>query len=47
MKTTFARALYEGREDEVAQDYPMKRLGLPTDTAKAAAGNTISLFEPL
>lgn len=37
VKTTFARALYEGREQEVAQDYPMRRLGLPTDTAKAAA----------
>ena len=37
VKTFFARALYEGREDEVAQDYPMKRLGVPTDTAKAGA----------
>lgn len=37
VKTTFARALYEGREDEVAQAYPMKRLGVPQDTAKAAA----------
>lgn len=37
VKTTFARALYEGREEEVAQDYPLKRLGVPTDTAKAAA----------
>ena len=37
VKTTFARALYEGREDEVADAYPMKRLGVPEDTAKAAA----------
>ncbi len=37
VKTRFAKALYEGREDEVAQAYPLKRLGLPEDTAKAAA----------
>lgn len=37
VKTKFAAALYEGREAEVAQAYPMKRLGLPEDTAKAAA----------
>jgi NAD(P)-dependent dehydrogenase (short-subunit alcohol dehydrogenase family) len=37
VKTTFAKALYEGREDEVAQAYPLKRLGVPEDTAKAAA----------
>ena len=37
VKTKFASALYEGREDEVAQAYPMKRLGVPEDTAKAAA----------
>jgi NAD(P)-dependent dehydrogenase (short-subunit alcohol dehydrogenase family) len=37
VKTKFATALYEGREDEVAQAYPMKRLGVPEDTAKAAA----------
>jgi NAD(P)-dependent dehydrogenase (short-subunit alcohol dehydrogenase family) len=37
VKTTFAKALYEGREDEVAQAYPLKRLGVPQDTAKAAA----------
>ena len=37
VKTTFARALYEGREEEVAQAYPLKRLGVPEDTAKAAA----------
>jgi len=37
VKTKFASALYEGREQEVASAYPMKRLGLPEDTAKAAA----------
>jgi NAD(P)-dependent dehydrogenase (short-subunit alcohol dehydrogenase family) len=37
VKTKFAKALYEGREDEVSQDYPLKRLGVPEDTAKAAA----------
>lgn len=37
VKTTFARRLYEDREDEVAADYPLKRLGVPTDTAKAGA----------
>jgi NAD(P)-dependent dehydrogenase (short-subunit alcohol dehydrogenase family) len=37
VKTTFARALYEGREDEVASHYPLKRLGTPADTAKLAA----------
>lgn len=35
VKTQFARALYEGREDEVAADYPMKRLGTPEDVAGA------------
>jgi 3-oxoacyl-[acyl-carrier protein] reductase len=37
VKTTFAKALYEGREEDVAQAYPLKRLGVPEDTAKAAA----------
>jgi NAD(P)-dependent dehydrogenase (short-subunit alcohol dehydrogenase family) len=37
VKTKFARALYEGREDEVASHYPLKRLGVPADTAKLAA----------
>jgi NAD(P)-dependent dehydrogenase (short-subunit alcohol dehydrogenase family) len=37
VKTFFARALYEGREEEVAAQYPMKRLGRPEDTAKLAA----------
>ncbi len=33
VKTTFAKALYEGREDEVSAPYPLKRLGLPEDIA--------------
>jgi NAD(P)-dependent dehydrogenase (short-subunit alcohol dehydrogenase family) len=37
VKTHFAKALYEGREEEVADAYPLKRLGVPEDTAKAAA----------
>lgn len=37
VKTTFARALYEGREEQVAAGYPLKRLGTPEDTAKLAA----------
>ena len=37
VKTKFARALYEGREEEVAAQYPLKRLGRPQDTAKLAA----------
>ncbi|MCU1693679.1 MAG: family oxidoreductase [Frankiales bacterium] len=36
VKTRFAEKLYEGREEEVAAAYPMGRLGLPEDTAKAA-----------
>jgi NAD(P)-dependent dehydrogenase (short-subunit alcohol dehydrogenase family) len=36
VKTRFARALYEGREDEVAAAYPLKRLGTPEDTATLA-----------
>jgi 3-oxoacyl-[acyl-carrier protein] reductase len=35
--TRFARALYEGREAEVAAEYPLGRLGTPTDPAKLAA----------
>ncbi|MGA8852263.1 MAG: SDR family oxidoreductase [Aeromicrobium sp.] len=31
VKTKFANALYEGREEEVASAYPMKRLGVPSD----------------
>jgi NAD(P)-dependent dehydrogenase (short-subunit alcohol dehydrogenase family) len=33
VKTDFARALYEGREDAVAATYPLRRLGVPTDVA--------------
>lgn len=31
VKTKFATALYEGREDEVSAQYPLKRLGEPDD----------------
>lgn len=37
VKTTFARALYEGREQEVAANYPLGRLGVPDDVAEAVA----------
>ncbi|MGW4681208.1 SDR family oxidoreductase [Micromonospora taraxaci] len=37
VKTRFAAALYEGREDEVAARYPLARLGLPQDVAGAVA----------
>ena len=37
VKTRFAEARYEGREEQVAKAYPMGRLGLPADVAKAAA----------
>jgi NAD(P)-dependent dehydrogenase (short-subunit alcohol dehydrogenase family) len=37
VKTKFATALYEGREEEVASAYPMKRLGVPADVAGAVA----------
>jgi NAD(P)-dependent dehydrogenase (short-subunit alcohol dehydrogenase family) len=33
IKTDFAKALYEGREEQVAATYPLKRLGIPTDVA--------------
>lgn len=36
IKTDFARALYEGREQEVADAYPLKRLGTTEDTASLA-----------
>lgn len=35
VKTKFAAALYEGKEDEVAEPYPLKRLGVPEDIAGA------------
>jgi len=31
VKTKFATALYEGKEDEVSAPYPLKRLGVPSD----------------
>jgi NAD(P)-dependent dehydrogenase (short-subunit alcohol dehydrogenase family) len=37
VKTSFARALYAGREEQVAADYPLARLGVPPDIAKAGA----------
>ncbi|MEU5780864.1 SDR family oxidoreductase [Micromonospora lupini] len=37
VKTRFAAALYEGREDEVAARYPLGRLGVPEDVAGAVA----------
>jgi NAD(P)-dependent dehydrogenase (short-subunit alcohol dehydrogenase family) len=37
VKTKFASALYEGREQEAADAYPLKRLGLPEDIGGAAA----------
>jgi 3-oxoacyl-[acyl-carrier protein] reductase len=36
VKTRFARALYEGREEEVVETYPLKRLGTPEDVAPTA-----------
>jgi len=37
VKTRFATALYEGREDEVAATYPLKRLGRPEDIGSVVA----------
>ncbi len=37
VKTKFAEALYDGREEEVASAYPMKRLGVPEDIAGAVS----------
>jgi NAD(P)-dependent dehydrogenase (short-subunit alcohol dehydrogenase family) len=37
VKTKFAQALYEGREQQVASTYPAGRLGLPEDVAGAVA----------
>jgi 3-oxoacyl-[acyl-carrier protein] reductase len=37
VKTVFATALYEGREEQVASTYPLKRLGVPEDVADAVA----------
>ncbi len=37
VKTKFAAVLYEGREEEVAEGYPLKRLGIPSDIGAAVA----------
>lgn len=37
VKTRFAAALYEGKEAEVVESYPLKRLGKPEDVAAAVA----------
>src|SRR5215469_3988831 len=37
VKTRFATALYEGREEQVSASYPLKRLGVPEDIAGAVA----------
>ncbi|GAB1694399.1 SDR family oxidoreductase [Krasilnikovia sp. M28-CT-15] len=37
VKTRFATALYEGREEKVAATYPLRRLGVPEDIAGAVA----------
>ncbi|MBE8470891.1 MULTISPECIES: SDR family oxidoreductase [Streptomyces] len=36
VKTKFAQALYEGREEEAAASYPLARLGVPSDIGGAA-----------
>jgi NAD(P)-dependent dehydrogenase (short-subunit alcohol dehydrogenase family) len=37
VKTRFAEALYEGQEEQVARQYPVGRLGVPSDVGEAAA----------
>jgi NAD(P)-dependent dehydrogenase (short-subunit alcohol dehydrogenase family) len=37
VKTRFAAALYEGREERVSAQYPLKRLGVPEDVAGVVA----------
>lgn len=37
VKTRFAESLYAGREDEVSQRYPLRRLGVPEDVAGVVA----------
>lgn len=37
IKTKFAQALYEGREEEAAAAYPLARLGVPSDIGGATA----------
>ncbi|MFC9296749.1 SDR family oxidoreductase [Streptomyces sp. NPDC057011] len=45
VKTKFAQALYEGREQEASAAYPLGRLGLPEDIGGAAAFLTSSQAE--
>jgi NAD(P)-dependent dehydrogenase (short-subunit alcohol dehydrogenase family) len=37
IKTDFVKADYEGREDVIAANFPMGRIGVPEDTSKLAA----------
>ncbi len=37
VKTKFATALYEGKEEQVSAEYPLKRLGLPEDIGSVVA----------
>ncbi|MGV9661816.1 SDR family oxidoreductase [Nocardia niigatensis] len=37
VKTQFATALYEGREEQIAATYPLKRLGVPEDIGSVVA----------
>jgi NAD(P)-dependent dehydrogenase (short-subunit alcohol dehydrogenase family) len=37
VKTDFAQALYEGREEKVSRRYPLKRLGVPQDISGAVS----------
>jgi NAD(P)-dependent dehydrogenase (short-subunit alcohol dehydrogenase family) len=37
VKTRFATALYEGKEEQVASTYPLKRLGVPEDVGSVVA----------
>ena len=37
VKTVFAQALYQGREDKVTKRYPLRRLGAPADIAGAVS----------
>jgi NAD(P)-dependent dehydrogenase (short-subunit alcohol dehydrogenase family) len=37
VKTRFAEALFTGREEQVAAQYPVGRLGVPEDVGEAAA----------
>ncbi|MBO0607582.1 SDR family oxidoreductase [Myceligenerans salitolerans] len=37
VRTSFARALYEGRDEQVSAEYPLQRLGEPSDVAGPAA----------